>query len=86
MSDDAELFIKAEEAPLSLIDQGHSPTALHMLSSHTSTHKWSSPSIANLLCSSWPQEQRCQGADGSKTALFSDGVLALTTVNVGIKT
>ncbi len=70
MSDDAELFIKPEEAPVSLIDQGRSQTAIHMLSSHTSTHKWCSPSIANLLCRSWSWEQRCQRADGSITALF----------------
>lgn len=35
MSDDAELFIKAEEAPVSQLDQGsHSQTMLHMLSAH----------------------------------------------------
>lgn len=49
MSDDAELFIEAEEAPVSLIDQGRSQTVLHMLSSHTSAHT-NGPVLALLIC------------------------------------
>lgn len=65
MSDDAELFIKAEEAPVSLIDQGHSAT--HAVITHKCTQN--GPTLALLICYV-DQEQRCQRADGSLTALF----------------
>lgn len=38
MTEDAELFIKAERAQVPMIDQGQRQIAVHMLSSHT--HKY----------------------------------------------
>ena len=50
MSDDAELFIKAEEAPASLIDQGHSPNSTtHAANTHMQVHT-NGPVWALLIC------------------------------------
>lgn len=77
MSEVAELFIKAEEAPVSLIDQGHSQTALHMLSSHTRIHKLS-PSIANMI----DHGHRGASEQMAPSRCFS---LTLIMVNAGVK-
>ena len=71
MSGHAELFIKAEEAPVTLMDQGRSQTAPHMLPSHTTTHT-SGAVLALLICY---VEHGDSGRDASESRWLYDAAV-----------